>query len=97
MKLIGKILETLMTSYKEGKCDDLSEDEREVILSELISVMDRLQMKQDETLTTEQASLFLNVSRQTINNYVKEGKLHPHKQLGGVLQFKKKELLKMVK
>lgn len=45
----------------------------------LSDLRDTLALKQDEMLTIEQASIYLNMTRQTINNYVKAGKLHPKK------------------
>ena len=63
----------------------------------LIKFKDKFEYKQDETLSTEEASIYLNITRQTLHNYVKQGKLHPKKQLGGTLQFYKRELDNLIK
>lgn len=95
--LIGVILEGLLKEYNEGICDNLSEEQNSYMTKCLSDLRDTLALKQDEMLTIEQASIYLNVTRQTINNYVKAGKLHPKKQLGGVKMFKKKELNTLIK
>ena len=37
------------------------------------------------------------ITKTMINNYVKQGKLHPQKHLGGVNEFKKSELDQLLK
>lgn len=96
MKLIGLILNSLLKSYNNEECDNLTEEEKEEIINDLSKLKDKIELKQDEVLTTEQTSLYLNVTRQTIHNYVKQGILHPSKQLGGVLLFKKRELNEVI-
>lgn len=93
--LIGKILKAFNEAYEEGACDNITGQEQQEIINQLSEFYDKLAVKKDDTLTTEQASRYLNVTRQTINNYVKAGKLHPIKQLGGVLQFNRVELNKL--
>lgn len=97
MILIKTILESLLDTYNSGKCKDLTDQEQEELLDTLIKFKDKFEYKQDETLSTEQASIYLNITRQTLHNYVKQGKLHPKKQLGGTLQFYKRELDSLVK
>lgn len=95
--LIKAILDNFNKSYEQGACDDLPKDQEQELLQKLASVKDILEDKQDAVMTTEEVSQFLNVSRQTVNTYVKEGYLHPKKQLGGVLQFKRKEVKALIK
>lgn len=95
--LIKVILEGLLKEYNEGACDNLSQEQNDYVTKQLADIRDNLAMKQDEMLTIEQASICLNVTRQTINNYVKEGKLHPIKQLGGSKLFKKREVQALYK
>lgn len=95
--LIKIILEGLLKEYNDGLCDNLSEEQNQYMTKCLTELRDELAMKQDEMLTIEQTSIYLNVTRQTINNYVKAGKLHPIKQLGGCKLFKKKELKALFK
>ena len=97
MILIKIILESLLDSYNKGKCKELSEKEENELLETLIKFKDKFEYKQDETLSTEEASIYLHITRQTLHNYVKQGKLHPKKQLGGTLQFYKRELDNLIK
>ena len=73
MILIKIILESLLDSYNEGKCKELSEKEENELLETLIKFKDKFEYKQDETLSTEEASIYLNITRQTLHNYVKRG------------------------
>lgn len=91
MKLLGLLLHQLVDSYDAGN-SNISEEEEIEILNQLVYLKDKIEQKQDITYTTEQASIYLNVTRQTLNNYVKQKLLHPKKQLGGVLQYSKFEL-----
>lgn len=95
--IIGYILKALNKAYEDGVCDDITDEEFSEAVASFEHIKDVLEKKQDITYTIEQASLYLKVTRQTINNYVKTGKLHPKKQLGGVLQFKKRELDDLIK
>lgn len=90
--LIEVILTSLLNEYKEGACDNLSAEDQDNLLSQLQSLKDNLEDKQDKVYTIEEASIYLNCTRQTLRNYVKEGKLHPVKHKGGVLEFKVREL-----
>lgn len=94
MEIIGKILRIFEEEYKSGGCENISSED---VINALTQFYDTLTNKQEKVLTTEQASLFLNVTRQTINNYVKQGKLHPQKKLGGVKEYKMKELKTLIK
>lgn len=94
--LIGLLLKSLLKEYESGQCDNLTDTDNEAVNEKLLELKQLLANQQDESLTIEQASIFLNVSRPTIYKYIKEGKLTPKKQLGGVLQFKKKELIKLI-
>lgn len=95
--LLGYILNALNTAYSQGACDNITDEELSEVLGSFEHMKDIFEKKQNITYTTEQASRYLNVTRQTINNYVKAGKLHPKKQLGGVLQFDKQELDDLIK
>lgn len=95
--LIGEVLKSLWKSYEEGHCDDLPEEQEALLLKELSVIKDSLELKQDKVLTIEEASQYLGVTRQTVNKYVKQGLLHPKKQLGGVLQFTLKEIKQLIK
>lgn len=95
MKIIGVILNKLLEEYNKGTCDNLDDATKHSVMSELNNLYEIITSKQDKTLTTEQASIYLNVSRQSLHNYIKEGKLHPKKQLGGVLQYSEIELKKL--
>lgn len=94
--LIGMLLKSLLKEYESGQCDTITNADNEAINEKLLELKQLLANQQDETLTIEQASIFLNVSRPTIYKYIKEGKLTPKKQLGGTLQFKKKDLIKLI-
>lgn len=95
--LIGTILHSLMNEYESGACDNMDPIETENLLDDLNRLKDKLEMKQDITMTTEEVSQYLGVTRQTVKNYVDQGLLHPKKQLGGVLQFTKKEVKQLIK
>ncbi len=63
MILIKIILESLLDSYNKGKCKELSEKEENELLETLIKFKDKFEYKQDETLSTEEASIYLNITR----------------------------------
>lgn len=95
--LIGVLLESLQDQYRQGACDNLSTEEQDSLLKEVTRLSDYMQDKQDKVLTIEETSQYLRVSRQTVNHYVKEGKLKPTKHLGGVMEFKLRDLKEFVK
>lgn len=95
--LIGVLLNSLQDQYRQGACDDLSTEEQDSLLKDITKISDYMQDKQDKVLTIEETSQYLRVSRQTVNHYVKEGKLKPTKHLGGVMEFKLKDLKRFVK
>lgn len=90
--IIGNILKSFLKSYDEGACDNLSQEDQQKLLDNLSIMYSKITKMQEKTYTIEEASLYLNVTRQSIYNYTKQGKLHPIKQKGGVLQYKEKEL-----
>ena len=95
--LIGIILQSLLNEYNAGACDNMSEEQMQSISKQLNYIRLEIGNYQEKVLTTEEASIYLNVTRWTINNYVKQGKLHPQKHLGGVNEFKKSELDQLLK
>lgn len=90
--IIGNILKSFLKSYDEGACDNLSQEDQQELLDNLSIMYSKITKMQEKTYTIEEASLYLNVTRQSIYNYTKQEKLHPIKQKGGVLQYKEKEL-----
>ena len=75
MILIKIILESLLDSYNKGKCKELSEKEENELLETLIKFKDKFEYKQDETLSTEEASIY---HRGTGPLHSKDGRyLHP--------------------
>jgi hypothetical protein len=95
--LIKVILDSFVNEYNSGACDELSKEDEEAIMNTLASLKDTLSDKQDKVLTIEETRKYLNCTRQTLNNYVKEGKLRPKKHLGGVLEFRLKDLKQFIK
>lgn len=90
--LIGVILNTLLDAFNKGLCDDLPDDSVEEFTNSISSIYNKLADKQDIVMTVEEARRYLSCTRQTLNNYVREGKLVPKKHLGGVLEFKYEDL-----
>lgn len=93
--IIGLLLNSLLKEYNEGACDSLNEQDQNKLFAKLQDLYSTVSKMQEKTYTIEEASLFLNVTRQSIYNYTKKGILHPTKQKGGVLQFKESELNKL--
>lgn len=95
--LIGIILNTLLKEYNTGACDSLSAEEQDDLMESLSTLKDKLSDKQDKVLTIEETRRYLGCTRQTLNNYVRDGKLVPKKHLGGALEFRLKDLKEFVK
>lgn len=95
--IIGIILRALLKEYESGVCDNISDEEQSKCLEALNSLYDNLSNKQDKVLTIEETRQYLGCTRQTLNNYVNEGKLKPKKHLGGTLEFKLKDLKNFIK
>lgn len=90
--LIGKILNSLLDAFNNGACDDLTIEDMQECNTMLSDLYNKLSDKQDKVLTIEESRRYLNCTRQTLNNYVREGKIIPKKHLGGTLEFKLKDL-----
>lgn len=94
--LIGAVLNSLLSSYNEGACDNMTAEQQDELLRRVSELKDEMSDKQDKVYTIEETSRYLRVSRQTVSDYVRQGKLTPVKHLGGVLEFKFKDLKKFV-
>lgn len=94
--LIGIILKSLWDEYNAGACDDLDSKDQDLLLESVSSLHDKLSDKQDKVLTIEETRRYLGCTRQTLNNYVKEGKLTPKKHLGGAIEFRLKDLKEFI-
>lgn len=93
MEIIAKFLKLFNEEYEKGTCDNVTSPDMVKVLNTLY---EDISSKQDKVLTTEEASIYLNVTRQTLHNYVRQGKLHPKKRLGGVKEFSYKELRALI-
>ena len=88
LKVIGKLLRDIADKIDEGSISSNPE--------ETMQVMEALQkfVDKEQRISKYQACQYLNVSRATFDNYVREGKLPRGKHVAGFkeLSYSKKDL-----
>lgn len=93
LKVIGKLLRDIADKIDEGSISSNPE--------ETMQVMETLQkfIDKEQRISKYQACQYLNVSRATFDNYVREGKLPRGKHVVGFkeLSWNKKDLDKFIK
>lgn len=93
LKVIGKLLRDIADKIDEGSISSNPE--------ETMQVMETLQkfVDKEQRISKYQACQYLNVSRATFDNYVREGKLPRGKHVVGFIElsWNKKDLDKFIK
>lgn len=93
LKIIGKLLRDIADKIDEGSISSNPE--------ETMQVMETLQkfIDKEQRISKYQACQYLNVSRATFDNYVREGKLPRGKHVAGFkeLSWNKRDLDKFIK
>lgn len=88
LKIIGKLLRSIADKIDEGSISSNPE--------ETMQVMEAIQgfVDKEQRISKYQACQYLNVSRATFDNYVREGKLPRGKHVAGFkeLSYSKKDL-----
>lgn len=93
LRVIGKLLRDIANKIDEGSISSNPE--------ETMQVMETLQkfVDKEQRISKYQACQYLNVSRATFDNYVRDGKLPRGKHVAGFkgLSWSKKDLDKFIK
>ena len=93
LKVIGKLLRDIADKIDEGSISSNPE--------ETIQVMETLQkfVDKEQRISKYQACQYLNISRATFDNYVRDGRLPRGKHVAGYkeLSWNKKDLDKFIK